>query len=195
MKQRITVIALVAGLHLAVVWLLLSATLRIPSRAGSQSLQWLLLVPVTAPRESRVAVRDERAVRREPPRRPPPEAAQPEPAPANDSIQAPIDWDAELNRAVAHAAAAAAAPPARDFGFPRPAERGGKAPEFAWSRAHTHRVEGLEGGGLLIHLNDHCVLLLFPLPFVGCGIGKIPVNGALFEHMRDPVQAGDWREP
>jgi len=41
------------------------------------------------------------------------------------------------------------------------------------------------GGGLAIHLNDHCVFLLFPLPFLGCGIGSKPANGDLFEHMRD----------
>jgi hypothetical protein len=28
-------------------------------------------------------------------------------------------------------------------------------------------------------------LLVFPLPFVGCGIGKIPVRGDLFEHLHD----------
>jgi hypothetical protein len=47
-------------------------------------------------------------------------------------------------------------------------------------------VESLPQGGLLVHVNDNCVLLLFPLPFVGCAIGKIKTNGNLFEHMRDP---------
>jgi hypothetical protein len=199
MKQRTTVLLLVIGLHVAVVWLLLSTTLRVPARAGSRSLQWLMLVPVTVPREPRTTAPDARTVRRGPEQRPPP-AREPGPAmienaPANEAIAAPIDWNAELNRAVANAAAAAAAPPPRDFGFPRPAEGVRKGTEFAWSRAHTHRIEGLEGGGLLIHLNDRCVLLLFPLPFVGCGIGKIPVNGTLFEHLHDPAHAGDWREP
>jgi len=30
---------------------------------------------------------------------------------------------------------------------------------------------------------------LFPLPFAGCGIGKIPVRGDLFDHMHDAPQA------
>jgi hypothetical protein len=38
---------------------------------------------------------------------------------------------------------------------------------------------------LLINLNDHCVFVLLPLPFFGCGIGSKPANGDLFEHMRD----------
>jgi hypothetical protein len=32
------------------------------------------------------------------------------------------------------------------------------------------------------------VLVLFPLPFVGCGIGRKKADGDLFEHMRDPAQ-------
>lgn len=38
---------------------------------------------------------------------------------------------------------------------------------------------------MLIHINDRCVLILFPLPFGACGIGKIPVRGDLFDHLRD----------
>jgi hypothetical protein len=29
------------------------------------------------------------------------------------------------------------------------------------------------------------VLLIFPLPLIGCGIGKRPANGDLFNHMRE----------
>jgi len=32
-------------------------------------------------------------------------------------------------------------------------------------------------------------LVLFPLLFAGCGIGKIPVRGDLFDHMHDEPQA------
>jgi hypothetical protein len=38
---------------------------------------------------------------------------------------------------------------------------------------------------MLVHLSDNCVLIIFPLPFIGCGIGKRPTNGDLFEHRHD----------
>jgi hypothetical protein len=60
-----------------------------------------------------------------------------------------------------------------------------KPPQFAWNYAATHRVETLPQGGILIHINDNCALLIFPLPFVGCGIGKLPANGNLFEHLHE----------
>jgi hypothetical protein len=60
-----------------------------------------------------------------------------------------------------------------------------KAPQFAWDYAATHRIEAIPEGGMLVHLSDNCVLILFPLPFVGCGIGKRPANGDLFEHRHD----------
>jgi hypothetical protein len=40
-----------------------------------------------------------------------------------------------------------------------------------------------------LHLNDNCVLILFPRPFAGCGIGKRKANGDLFEHMHDPARS------
>jgi hypothetical protein len=115
----------------------------------------------------------------------------PQPSPA-DRPRAPIDWNAEAELAVKQHAQMALAPPPRaldkhgagaDF-------NGGLGPDgkpkpgFAWDRSHTHRVETMEGGGILIHINDRCTLVLFPLPFVGCGIGKKPVSGDLFEHTR-----------
>src|SRR5271165_4648337 len=128
MKQRTTVIALVAALHLAAVWLLLSTSLRIPARTGSEFLQFLLLAPVQAPRDDRAALPDEHPGRRDRARRPraapAPSATAPESTPPIDTNPAPIDWVAELNRAAANAAAAAAAPQPREFGFPRPAETG-----------------------------------------------------------------------
>jgi hypothetical protein len=55
--------------------------------------------------------------------------------------------------------------------------------------AATHRIKAIPEGGLLLHLNDNCVLILFPRPVAGCGIGKRKVNGDLFEHMHDPVRS------
>jgi hypothetical protein len=118
--------------------------------------------------------------------------------PAADNPSAPIDWNAEAELAIKqHAELAMATPPraldkhgaGADFNGGLGPDRERK-PEFAWDRTHTQRIEPIEGGGMLIRLSDHCVLVLFPLPFVGCGIGKIPVRGDLFDHMHDEPPAG-----
>ncbi len=70
-----------------------------------------------------------------------------------------------------------------------------KPPQFEWDYAATHRVEQVEGGGLLVHLNDQCVLVLFPLPFMGCGIGTKPANGDLFKNMNAPPRAQPGTAP
>ena len=62
----------------------------------------------------------------------------------------------------------------------------GTAPQFGWDHAQTHRVEALEGGGTLLWINDRCFIVMAGMiPFPMCGIGKIPVRGDLFDHMRD----------
>ena len=123
----------------------------------------------------------------------------PAPAPpAADRPPAPIDWNSEVERAIKqHDELAMATPPrALDKHGAGADLNGGLGPdrnqksEFAWDRKHTQRIESIEGGGILLHLSDHCVLLVFPLPFVGCGIGKIPARGDLFEHMHDEPQTG-----
>ena len=110
-----------------------------------------------------------------------------------DTTPAPIDWNAEADRAVTQQAQLAMAAPPRaldkhgagaDFNGGLGPDRERKS-DFPWDHSHTHRIEGIEGGGILIHINEHCVLVFFPLPFGGCGIGKIPVRGDLFEHMHD----------
>jgi hypothetical protein len=115
-----------------------------------------------------------------------------EPLPAEQK-PASVDWNAEAALTVKQRAEAAAAPQPRaldqrsggmyvDGGLPP--DQG--APEFGWDHARTHRVEPMEGGGAILWLNDRCFLVLYgviPLPM--CGIGKIPVRGDLFDHMRD----------
>jgi len=98
----------------------------------------------------------------------------------------PTDWAAELSRTARDAASDKLTPNTRDFGFPHPLATPDKPAQFGWNYAATHRVESLPQGGVLVHINDNCVLILFPLPFVGCAIGKMKANGNLFEHMRDP---------
>jgi hypothetical protein len=67
-----------------------------------------------------------------------------------------------------------------------------KGPEFGWDYAATHRVEPLPGGGLAISLNDNCQLVVLPMPFIGCVIGKLKPNGNLFEYMHPPMKFDDW---
>jgi hypothetical protein len=118
-------------------------------------------------------------------------------SPAADKAPAPIDWSSEAELAIERQAelAKATQPRALDKHGAGADLNGGLGPDreeksdFAWDRSYTHRVESLEGGGILIHINDRCVLLLFPLPFAGCGIGKIAVRGDLFDHMHDAPQA------
>jgi hypothetical protein len=115
-----------------------------------------------------------------------------------DTPPALIDWHAEADLAIKQRAdlAMAPAPRALDRHGAGADLNGGLGPdrkqqaEFGWDHSHTHRVEAVEGGGILIHINDRCALVLFPLPFAGCGIGKIPVRGDLFDHMHAPVLEG-----
>ena len=67
-------------------------------------------------------------------------------------------------------------------------------PEFGWSRAAIQPIEALPDGGILIRLNERCVIVINPFPLPFCGIGEIPVNSGLFEHMNDPPVAGDWKD-
>ena len=117
---------------------------------------------------------------------------------AADKPPAPIDWNSESELAIKQQAGLAMTIPPRaldkhgagaDFNGGLGPDRD-KKPEFGWDRTHTQRIEPIEGGGMLIRLSDHCVLVVFPLPFVGCGVGKIPVRGDLFNHMHDEPQAG-----
>jgi hypothetical protein len=116
---------------------------------------------------------------------------------AADNPPAPIDWSNEAELAIKQQAELAMTTPPRaldkhgagaDLNGGLSPERGRK-PDFGWDRSHTHRVESVEGGGILIHINERCILVLMPFPFPFCGIGKIPARGDLLDHMRDEPQA------
>jgi len=199
MKQRTSVIALVVVLHLAAVWLLLWTTLRFRTSAAGASLELLMLATPSAapaertPRPGDEAIRAERA--RPQPAPAEPSAAMREAAQESNAIHPPIDWDGELDRAARDAASLADSPQAREFGFPRAAPPAPEAPEFAWSQTQTHRIDILPDGGMLVNISSHCFIIINPFPFPICRPGKMPANGDLFEHMRDPAQAGDWNDP
>ena len=194
---RPTVLLLVIAVHAALLLVLSRGVTRVDMHS-EEPLTFLALpdhAPVPAPassvaalpRKKPVASRDTQLVIIPPP-------AQPS---AADNPPAPIDWSSEAALAIQHQAELASATPPRalDKHGPGADLNGGLGPdrkqksEFGWDRTHTRRIEPIEGGGILIRLSDHCVLVLFPLPFAGCGIGKIPVRGDLFDHMNDTPQA------
>ncbi len=73
-----------------------------------------------------------------------------------------------------------------DFSGVTPGSTDTSKPEFGWSHAATHRVEGARGA-LIVNINDRCAIafvFIFPMPM--CKIGRMPANGALFVHMNEP---------
>ncbi len=187
--------AAVLVLHTAVCWLLLSKirVLAVPEVAQSLELLWLPAPPGPSPAPDQTQTQNPASrpsTRSAPARLVPAPRENPAP-PESNAITPPIDWQAELAREAQASAAAKPESRLKDFGFPRRAPPAAKAPEFAWDRNHTHRVES-GAGALVVHLNDNCTLVLAPLPFLFCAPGKRPADGDLFEHMKDSLTgAGD----
>jgi hypothetical protein len=186
-------IAVVLGLHLTVVWLILATSRVFSRRTEAQSLEIVFIANAPVPSESNPK---RRVLENTTPRRR--DAGSPLPMlhavpqeDENDAIHPLTDWAGELSRAARDAASNKSTQKPRAFGFPHPSSDPHKAPQFGWDYVATHRVESIPEGGLLLHLNENCVLVLFPLPFGGCGIGKKKANGLLFKHMYDRSQSDD----
>jgi hypothetical protein len=185
-------IAGVLGLHLGIVWMLLTTSRLLSIQARSQSLEIVFIGPPARPAVSAgrnplggvagiPASRSRNAAEAF--------AVTPNLPPSsneNNAIHPPPDWAAELSRAARDAVSNESAQNTRDFGFPHSPAAPDKPRQFGWDYAATHRVESLPEGGLLIHVSDNCVLVLLPLPIFGCGIGKRKASADLFEHMHDP---------
>jgi hypothetical protein len=202
--RRLSVIAVVAALHITVYWVFLEATRLRKMRTATSSLEYTYLTLV-AP---------DRATTRPAPARPsqplmlqsvaPPPLSRPRlgsqpsaaaPGEDDNAIHPPIDWASELNRTARESAAGESAPQPRAFGTPHAAPPPpAKPPEFGWSHSRTHRLER-DPGSLGLHVGDHCVISFTPLPSAVCSPGKREANGDLFKHMRDPPQFGDWKDP
>jgi hypothetical protein len=181
-------LSIVLGAHLVAVWLLVSSRqLSVKAKFESLQLAWITrpALPKAAPERGTKPDRAKNSVLRNRIDR---TLASPSIAPPsndeNNGIHPAPDWTEELKLAAKDALANELERKRHEFdfahAFPTPPKR---PPQFAWNYAATHRIEALPEGGMLIHLSDSCVLLLFPLPLVGCGIGKQPANGSLFEHM------------
>lgn len=108
-----------------------------------------------------------------------------------------IDWTREAALAARHQVDAIELERRRARGFTPEAQSrepeilAPPTPEFGWSH-NAQRVEALPEGGILIHVSERCVLVVSVMVLPACGIGEIPVNGDLFEHMNDPPVLGDW---
>ncbi len=74
-----------------------------------------------------------------------------------------------------------------------PAPRSPATSGFAWDYSQTHRLES-SAQGLVVNLNDRCSLtisLYFMAVMGGCKLGKLPVHGDLFLHMKDAPEPGE----
>jgi hypothetical protein len=188
-SRLLLTLSIVLGAHLVLVWLLASShQLSVRIKSGSLELVWIARPPL-------LQSASERGTTEKPRFTPPPHRVDRTPASPlmasppieeNNAIHSGPDWTEELHRAAKETLAKELARKRHelDFAHAFPTQPK-KTQEFAWDYAATHRVETIPEGGMLIHLSDNCVLVLMPLPIVGCGIGKRPANGDLFEHRRD----------
>ena len=129
-------------------------------------------------------------------------AVRPEPPPDAITLPAAPDWRQELQIAANNEIEAEErkrdqpsplAP--HDFSGVKPGSTDDSKPRFGWSHAATHRVEEIPTGGLLININDRCVIVWAIFPMIGCRIGKSPARGNLLEHMRDAPEPGESKLP
>ena len=127
-------------------------------------------------------------------------AAQP-PAQAR-GIRPWIDWEKEADAAIAHRREVAAEAARRASALSRwrehvmPAPWAPHGPEFRWDEARTSQRFVPTIAGLVVHLNDRCLIIISPLALLGgCAIGHIPVYGDLFAHMDDPKDPDDSNVP
>jgi hypothetical protein len=188
-------IGAVVLLHVAIFALLISARARrLDSHVNGTSMTLIVVPPVAAPRvvvNERVAPVPSSRENVVLPPAIPTETMPPIEEPA------PIDWAREAELAASHQVDAVELERRRARGFTPQAQSrepeilAPPTPEFGWSH-HAQRVEALPEGGILIHLSERCVLVVSVMVLPACGIGEIPVNGDLFEHMNDPPVLGDW---
>jgi len=188
-QARLMILAMVFATHLVAVWFLASSQRwSVKTVSGSLQLLWIDRSPASESRPKPETMPRQTA-RADTPRRPDRTPALPSaiPQPNEDNAIHPVpNWSEELKLAAKDSLAKELSQKQHeaDFAHAFPTQPK-KAQEFAWNYAATHRVEAIPEGGILIHLGDHCVLALIPLPIVGCAIGKIPANGDLFEHMHE----------
>ncbi|HEY6620904.1 MAG TPA: hypothetical protein VIY68_15265 [Steroidobacteraceae bacterium] len=188
--RTLLTLATVLGAHLVVLWLLMSSH-QFSMKARSEILQlvWVPQRPQSdLPLEPRATIQgpSKTVPRHRIDRMPDSPSIAPLPKEVDSATHPTPDWSQELQLAAKNAVAKELERKKHEADFTHvfPTQPK-KPPQFAWNYAATHRIEALPQGGLVIHINDNCALLIFPLPFIGCSIGKRPANGDLFEHLHD----------
>lgn len=205
MTRRVAAAALAIALQGVFYWLLLHEAVEPTPLRTSKPLQVILFeaarrwYPATLPRKrrrplsSRSAVRNDEAEPAVPPIAAQPIAVRPVavspialPPAARPVPHIPHDWEHEIQREARSEESRSQRGGRIQFGLPQASAPAPAAPEFGWDYAHTHRLQPLSGGGMLINLNNHCALVIYGFVFFpGCRIGRIPANGQLFDHMHD----------
>jgi hypothetical protein len=183
-------LSMVLGVHLIVVWLLVSsAQLSLKKTSGSLQLVWIArpASSETAPERETATQKALNTLPHHPEDRAPALTfIAPRSTDEDSTIHPAPDWTEELHLAARDAIAKELAQKRHDLDFAHAFPTQPKKPQqIAWDYAATHRIEAIPEGGILVHINDNCVLIIFPLPFIGCGIGTRPANGDLFEHRHD----------
>jgi hypothetical protein len=188
-------LSIVLGIHLILVWALVSsARFSVKTKFGSLQLVWITRPAVsettpagkTATQRPRKVLAHNAAEPKPADHNPAPPAVAPRPADEDRIVRPAPDWTEELHIAAKEALAKELAQKRHELDFAHAFPAQTKiSPQLAWDYAATHRIEAIPGGGMLVHLGDNCVLILFPLPLIGCAIGKRPANGDLFEHLHD----------
>jgi hypothetical protein len=185
-------------LHGAVVLLLVRASheLRAPLRSSSEPLLFLFLhkdgpaeTPASAPAPAAAAAPVARPVRRRRPAAPMAESNAIT-VPAETDSTTKTDWDHETQMAVQTALANAGKErdyrnlsglSAAQLKFVRDNHLVPMAPGIVWARPRVEVVQGIP----IIHINDHCVLILL-LPL--CSVGHITPNSHLFDDLHHAAE-------
>jgi hypothetical protein len=198
-RRRIQVASIITGvlaLHLSAIWFLMARSRVFARRTDSGGFEIVLIAPTAPPEQTSPEHEASHAnshrgasVSRAP------IGQQAPPEEQSNAIHPPIDWAGELSRAAKNATADKSAQLPRDFGLPHAPPPRAQAPQFDWDHAATQRLETIPGGGLLLNLNDRCVLVFMPFPFPFCGIGHQEANGDLFKHRGDPAGAQPGSAP
>ena len=189
-----------AHVGLVVLWPGARTTRAALSTTGHSSTLVFLTRSDSAPPDEAVHLREKEVVRPTEPAANPPDKAADVTEAASKSITQPTDWARAAQVAIDEQLKSDERARRKDEVFSR-RDRGGAGqsdqsvpkPQFGWARWHTERVQTLEQGGILIHLNERCVLVISVLAMPMCGLGKIQARGDLFDHMNDPPEPGDWK--
>ena len=200
---RIPAAAAVAALHLVLVWLFLLGKVRLAVPPVMPPLSVMFFhpiapAPIIRPHRNRAGhLRRPRRARSHPALTKKTLIAQPIAARRSPKVhsRSHINWRRALRTEVQSLESRPADSSKVRIGFPKMPQAAARTHHFGWDYAATHRVQALPTGGILFMINDHCAIVVAPLPFGGCALGKIKAKGDLFNHMKDSQDQGPGSLP